>query len=96
MTTFSRCVHQLGWMAMDLPLFVLLLLAAAGVGRCAAPGTYTNPILAGNWPDPGAIQINGSFLIATTGDGFALHRSDDLGAPPRCSAWLPGRPSPAA
>jgi len=47
----------------------------------AAANTYTNPILAGDWPDPGAIHLssNGSFLVATTGGGFALHRSDNLG-----------------
>ena len=51
------------------------------LARCtaAASAYYTNPIIAGDWPDPGAIYVNGSFLVATTGGGFALHSSDDLG-----------------
>jgi arabinan endo-1,5-alpha-L-arabinosidase len=47
--------------------------------RCLGGCQHTNPVLAGDWPDPGAIYVNGSFLVATTGGGFALHRSDDLG-----------------
>ena len=47
-------------------------------GSAAVGDTYTNPIIAGDWPDPGAIYVNGSFLVATTGGGFALHRSADL------------------
>ena len=52
---------------------------ALSAPRGSASGTYTNPIIAGNWPDPGAIRVNGTYLVATTGDGFAIHSSRDLG-----------------
>ena len=42
-------------------------------------GTFTNPILSGDFPDPGAIYVNGTFFVATTGEGFPLHSSTDLG-----------------
>ena len=45
--------------------------------RAGINASYSNPILAGNWPDPGALRINGSYFVATTGGGFAIHRSDD-------------------
>ena len=44
----------------------------------AATGTYTNPILSGDFPDPGAIYVNGTFFVATTGDGFPIHTSANL------------------
>ena len=40
--------------------------------------TYTNPIITGNYPDPGAIFSNGAFYVATTGDGFPIHKSVHL------------------
>ena len=45
--------------------------------RAGINASYSNPILAGNWPDPGALRVNGSYFVATTGGGFAIHRSDD-------------------
>jgi beta-xylosidase len=45
----------------------------------AASGTYTNPIIRGDYPDPGALYTNGSFFVATTGNGFPIHESTTLG-----------------
>ena len=41
-------------------------------------GTYINPIITGDLPDPGAIFVNGSFFVATTGEGFPIHMSVHL------------------
>jgi beta-xylosidase len=44
----------------------------------ASSGTYTNPVIGGDYPDPGAIFVNGSFFVATTGEGFPIHESSTL------------------
>ena len=58
-----------------------LALLGGCLGSASAVGTptYTNPIIAGDWPDPGAIHVNGTFFVVTTGDGFPIHSSRGLG-----------------
>ena len=59
-------------------LLLLLLLLNTTVATAASGGTFTNPILPGDFPDPGALHVNETFFVATTGDGFPIHSSVDL------------------
>ena len=59
--------------------FALLLLLLSTTAATDANRTYTNPVIVGDWPDPGAIHANGTWFVATTGGGFAIHRSVTLG-----------------
>jgi beta-xylosidase len=59
----------------------------------ASAGSYMNPIIPGDMPDPGAINVDGTFYVATTSDSiqppdsfnatartlFPIHSSTDLG-----------------
>ena len=50
------------------------MMLAAGMAlvtsATATAGTYTNPIIPGDKPDPGAIYVEGTFYVATTSDSI--------------------------
>eukprot|EP00927_Polykrikos_kofoidii_P054802 TRINITY_DN4916_c1_g1_i1.p1 TRINITY_DN4916_c1_g1~~TRINITY_DN4916_c1_g1_i1.p1 ORF type:complete len:347 (-),score=45.74 TRINITY_DN4916_c1_g1_i1:148-1188(-) len=58
-------------------LLVLLCFCTAGA-IFAHFDVYQNPVLVGNFPDPGAININGTFFVATSEFPFTIHKSSDL------------------
>ena len=71
----------------------MMLAAGMALVTSATVGTYTNPIIPGDKPDPGAIYVDGTFYVATTSDSiqpdypanaaertlFPIHTSTDLG-----------------
>ncbi len=64
---------------------VFLSIATVTMLSCVSAGNYSNPVLAGDWPDPGVVKFNGLWYAATTGgDGkgnyFGVHTSVDLAA----------------
>ena len=48
----------------------MLAVLTAGMALSALAGTYTNPIIPGDMPDPGVINVAGTFYVVTTSDSI--------------------------
>ncbi|HEX8500009.1 MAG TPA: family 43 glycosylhydrolase [Pyrinomonadaceae bacterium] len=59
-----------------------LVVALCASTAAAQTGTYRNPVIAGDYPDPSVVRVGGEYWAATTTGGwaphFALLRSRDL------------------
>jgi xylan 1,4-beta-xylosidase len=83
------------WSYLAIALVYLFLFAPCGLS--GQPATWTNPVIAGDHPDPSVVRLHGEYLAATTSGnrtpGFPLFRSHDLVHWQPAGSIFPVRPS---
>ncbi len=64
------------------PIFICLLFFWTGISQNKTEGTYDNPVIAGDFPDPSVIRIGETYYAVGTSNDFApnypIYESSDL------------------
>jgi xylan 1,4-beta-xylosidase len=92
----NRSCESLGTRRRSILICLLFLLSIVR-SAVSQPATWTNPVIAGDHPDPSVVRFHGKYLAATTSGnrdpGFPLFQSRDLVRWEPIGSIFPNRPS---